>query len=41
MTPSRAKIFACYPKEQTEEQACAGQIVSQLANRAFRGEVDR
>jgi len=40
MTPSREKVFSCYPKQESEEQACASQIVSQLANRAFRGDVD-
>ena len=40
MTASRRKVFRCYPKAEGEEQACANQIVSQLANRAFRGEVD-
>jgi uncharacterized protein DUF1592/uncharacterized protein DUF1588/uncharacterized protein DUF1585/uncharacterized protein DUF1587/uncharacterized protein DUF1595 len=40
MTASRRKIFTCYPHAEAEEEACAAQIVSQLANRAFRGDVD-
>jgi Protein of unknown function (DUF1592)/Protein of unknown function (DUF1588)/Protein of unknown function (DUF1585)/Protein of unknown function (DUF1587)/Protein of unknown function (DUF1595)/Planctomycete cytochrome C len=40
MTASRAKVFSCYPQAQAEEQACATQIVTQLANRAFRGDAD-
>jgi hypothetical protein len=39
-TASRRKIFTCYPHAESEEQACATQIVSQLASRAFRGDVD-
>jgi cytochrome c551/c552 len=35
-TPSRRKIFACRPSTATEESACARQIVSTLARRAFR-----
>jgi cytochrome c5 len=35
-TPSRKKIFTCYPKSEAEESACAKQIVSDLARRAFR-----
>lgn len=33
---SREKIFSCRPREQSEEEACATQIVSSLARRAFR-----
>ncbi len=40
MTASRQKVFTCYPKAETEEQACAEKIVSGLANTAFRGDVD-
>jgi hypothetical protein len=35
-TPSRAKIFSCYPKARDEESACAREILSGLATRAFR-----
>ena len=36
MTPSREKIFVCYPTSTDEEQACARQITENLAKRAFR-----
>lgn len=42
-TPSRAKVFICYPKNESEELPCAQQIVANLARRAYRrpvGEVD-
>jgi hypothetical protein len=35
-TASRGRIFSCYPKNTAEEPACAQQIVSTLATRAFR-----
>jgi hypothetical protein len=35
-TPSRAKIFICYPKSESEELPCAQQIVSNLARHAYR-----
>jgi Protein of unknown function (DUF1592)/Protein of unknown function (DUF1588)/Protein of unknown function (DUF1595)/Protein of unknown function (DUF1585)/Protein of unknown function (DUF1587) len=35
-TPSRAKIFICYPKSESEELPCAQQIVANLARRAYR-----
>jgi hypothetical protein len=35
MTPSRALIFVCDPK-QTGQPACAKQIAQNLARRAFR-----
>jgi mono/diheme cytochrome c family protein len=35
-TASRDTIFSCYPKAAAEEQACARQIVSRIAHRAFR-----
>jgi Protein of unknown function (DUF1592)/Protein of unknown function (DUF1588)/Protein of unknown function (DUF1585)/Protein of unknown function (DUF1587)/Protein of unknown function (DUF1595)/Planctomycete cytochrome C len=35
-TPSRQRIFTCYPKEKSEEQACAKQILSTIARRAYR-----
>jgi hypothetical protein len=37
-TPSREKIFICYPKDETEHTACAAEIVTRLAGRAFRGQ---
>ncbi|MCP5145230.1 MAG: DUF1592 domain-containing protein [Gammaproteobacteria bacterium] len=35
-TVSRERIFVCYPREPAEEAACATEIVTSLANRAFR-----
>ena len=35
-TASRDTIFSCYPKAAAEEQACARQIISRIAHRAFR-----
>ena len=35
-TPSRRKIFVCYPANQGAEASCARQIVRTLATRAFR-----
>jgi len=35
-TPSRQRIFSCYPKAQSDEQACAKEIISGIAHRAFR-----
>jgi hypothetical protein len=35
-TPSRTKIFICYPKSESEELPCAQQIVSNLARHAYR-----
>ncbi len=35
-TPSRQRIFTCYPASATEEVACAGQILSRLARQAFK-----
>jgi mono/diheme cytochrome c family protein len=35
-TPSRAKIFVCRPADASEEEACARQIISTLATRAYR-----
>ena len=34
-TPSRAKIFICYPKNESEELPCAQQIVANLARRCL------
>lgn len=35
-TASRKKVFICHPKTMAEEQACAKQILSALAKRAYR-----
>jgi len=35
-TPSRKRIFACRPKTSADELACARQILSTLARRAYR-----
>jgi hypothetical protein len=35
-TPTRARIFTCRPQSEAEAPACAKQIVSSLARRAFR-----
>ena len=35
-TPSRRRVFVCVPSEATEEEACAEEILSSLARRAFR-----
>ena len=35
-SPSRRKIFVCYPADQTAELGCARQIASSLARRAYR-----
>lgn len=36
-TPSREKIFSCHPDRDAEETSCARQIVTNLADEAFRG----
>jgi mono/diheme cytochrome c family protein len=35
-TPSRERIFTCYPKAPAQERACATKIISTIAHRAFR-----
>jgi hypothetical protein len=35
-TPSRRRIFVCYPAAASEETACARRVLSTLARRAFR-----
>jgi mono/diheme cytochrome c family protein len=35
-TPSREKIFICYPATSEEEDSCAEQILTNLATRAYR-----
>ena len=39
-TPSRRKIFSCHPASEVEEPACAREILSTLARRAYRRPVD-
>jgi hypothetical protein len=39
MTPSRAKIFTCYPAMDSEQASCARQITENLARRAFGRQV--
>jgi mono/diheme cytochrome c family protein len=36
LTPSRAKLFVCQPEAVEQEVACARQIISNLATRAYR-----
>jgi hypothetical protein len=35
-TPSRERIFVCQPKAEADEEPCAREILSRLAERAFR-----
>ena len=35
-TPSRERIFSCYPTESAEEAACAEEIINTFAYRAYR-----
>jgi hypothetical protein len=35
-TESRRRIFVCYPKQASEQTACAREIISKLATRAWR-----
>ncbi len=37
MTPSRERIFVCYPNDESEYQACASEIIANMADKAFRG----
>ena len=39
-TPSRRRIFVCRPATLAEEEPCARRILSTLARRAYRGDVD-
>lgn len=36
-TPSRQKIFSCHPSKDADETTCAKDIVTKLADEAFRG----
>ena len=40
-TPSRRRIFVCYPEKTSEEKACAKQILSTLLRRAYRRPVTK
>ena len=35
-TPSRRKIFSCYPAKPADEDACAKRVITDLASHAFR-----
>jgi mono/diheme cytochrome c family protein len=35
-TPSRERIFSCYPQSQGQERACADRILSRIAREAYR-----
>lgn len=35
-TPSRQKIFSCYPKSAEEQRPCAEEIIASIGTRAFR-----
>lgn len=39
ITPSRQAIFSCYPQNREEESACALEVMSNLASKAFRHHV--
>lgn len=36
MTPSRERIFSCYPESTAEETSCASRIISEFAEKAYR-----
>jgi hypothetical protein len=36
MTPTREKLFTCYPQTAAEELACAEDIIANIATRAYR-----
>ncbi len=38
-TPARNRIFSCYPESASQADSCADQIISQVARKAFRGQV--
>jgi len=40
LTQTRAAIFSCYPEQVSQEQACAEEIVSSLARKAYRRPVE-
>lgn len=35
-TPSRERIFSCYPQDSSQEAACANSIINDFATRAYR-----
>jgi mono/diheme cytochrome c family protein len=37
-TPSRRKVFVCRPARRADEEACAQQLLTALARRAYRGQ---
>ena len=39
-TPSRKRIYSCYPKNAAEEDPCARQVLQRMAERAFRRPID-
>ena len=40
-TPSRRKIFVCYPSGLEDEEACAVEIITTLARRAYRRPINK
>jgi hypothetical protein len=36
LTPSRERVFSCYPQDASQETACADQIITSFATRAYR-----
>jgi mono/diheme cytochrome c family protein len=40
-TPSRQRVFTCYPEQESDEVACAEKILLTLMRRAYRREVSR
>ncbi|MEM8670539.1 MAG: DUF1592 domain-containing protein [Planctomycetota bacterium] len=38
-TPSRKQIFVCYPEDESAEDSCAEEIITQLLERATKGPV--
>ncbi|HWK54280.1 MAG TPA: DUF1592 domain-containing protein [Hyphomicrobiales bacterium] len=40
-SPSRDKVFSCYPANSDEEQACATEILTQLGTQAYRRPVNQ
>lgn len=41
LTPSRERIFICYPELLSQEQACALNILTELASMAYRRPLDK
>ena len=39
-TPSRERLFVCYPNAPSEEEACARNVLTTLARRAYRRPLD-